>query len=242
MATDLPLDYYNDFVSASAPPPSDALSSPVPEGDDDDDDTSTARSESSDSDTDSQLRIVPRIGTSDSPRARTDEPQDEIMWTFDEIKEHKKKKGKTLLKVQWSNGDITWEPLGNMIEDDPISVLRHGKQNKLLDDPEWENLKHLRHREGESAEPDNEWDSEPANPTIKQEEPEAQPLSRVKAHEGAEADDDTGNKSTTKFGRKVQPRDMCVGTFLGRAMAQTQNRPQCQVDQCEAGGHLRESE
>ena len=45
---DLALDYYDDFVSASTPPPSDALSSPVPEGGDaDSDDTSSTGSESS---------------------------------------------------------------------------------------------------------------------------------------------------------------------------------------------------
>ena len=73
----------------------------------------------------------------------TGEGEDETMWTFDEILSHKKTKGKTLLKVKWSNGDVTWEPLSVMAEDDPISCMRYGKTNKLLDDPHWSHLKPL---------------------------------------------------------------------------------------------------
>ena len=75
---------------------------------------------------------------SESPQSR--EAEDDTMWTFEEILSHKKTKGKTLLKVKWSNGDVTWEPLSVMAEDDPVSCMRYARANELLNDPHWSHL------------------------------------------------------------------------------------------------------
>ena len=124
-----------------------------------------------------------------------------------------------------------------MIEDDPISCLRYGEENNLLDRPEWKDLKRLSLRRDEDTSPVNstiDCDSERANPTIKNEKPEAQLELMDTSSEGAEAE--VGSKSKTKVGRKIQPRDIYAGTFLGRAMVQTQNQPQYRIEQYEAGG------
>jgi len=51
------------------------------------------------------------------------------------------------VSVEWENGEITYEPVSNMILDDPVTMARYAKDNDLLDQKGWRKLKSLAKRE-----------------------------------------------------------------------------------------------
>jgi hypothetical protein len=79
-----------------------------------------------------------------------DAPEDsEQLWFFESIADHKltPDKKSCLVKVRWSTGEETWEPLNIMAEDDPVTCAKHAKEHNLLDYPGWKRFKCLAARE-----------------------------------------------------------------------------------------------
>ena len=50
------------------------------------------------------------------------------------------------VRVQWENGEITWEPLGIIAKSDPVTCAIYAKENGLLDTPGWIQFKRLARR------------------------------------------------------------------------------------------------
>ena len=72
------------------------------------------------------------------------------IWTFKEIighqgplhLKHKNYKGSLWnLQVKWSNGQVAWEPLYNLIKDDPVFTAIYTQKNGRLDNDGWKSLK-----------------------------------------------------------------------------------------------------
>ena len=73
--------------------------------------------------------------------AREEDPEESI-WSFDDILEHRKtKKWRYELKILWSSGEITWEPLTEIGTSDPVSVARYARDNELLNRKYWKRFK-----------------------------------------------------------------------------------------------------
>ena len=51
------------------------------------------------------------------------------------------------VRVEWENGEITWEPLGIIAKSDPITCAIYAKENGLLDTPGWIQFKKLARRQ-----------------------------------------------------------------------------------------------
>ena len=51
------------------------------------------------------------------------------------------------VRVEWENGEITWEPLGIIAKSDPITCAIYAKENGLLDTPGWVQFKKLARRQ-----------------------------------------------------------------------------------------------
>ncbi len=66
-----------------------------------------------------------------------DQPEDEKLWFFKEIRHHRFKDGKWEVRVLWEDGSETWEPLSVIFADDPITVSRYAWNEDLLDTPGW---------------------------------------------------------------------------------------------------------
>jgi hypothetical protein len=45
--------------------------------------------------------------------------------------------------VEWETGEITYEPLDLIAQDDPVSCADYAKRNGLLDTPGWKRFKKL---------------------------------------------------------------------------------------------------
>lgn len=45
--------------------------------------------------------------------------------------------------VQWEDGSETYEPLDEMIKDDPVSIASYAVENNLLDTPGWKRVRHI---------------------------------------------------------------------------------------------------
>ena len=63
-------------------------------------------------------------------------------WVFDDILDHRKKRGKIELEVAWGDGTQSWEPLSVIAKDDPITVCDYARANNLLETPGWKRLRH----------------------------------------------------------------------------------------------------
>ena len=72
------------------------------------------------------------------------------LFLFSEVSDHKgplkhgdpEYKGSSYnVKVHWENGEVTWEPLDEMIKDDPVTLANYAKKCGLLDTPGWKRLK-----------------------------------------------------------------------------------------------------
>jgi hypothetical protein len=60
------------------------------------------------------------------------------MWSFEKIIGHRKEKKKPpQVQVLWSNGEKTWEKIGLIREDDPITLARYAQMNNLLGQEGW---------------------------------------------------------------------------------------------------------
>ena len=68
-----------------------------------------------------------------------EEDDNDRFYTFSDILEHRKKKGKWEVKVKWEGGgyEPTWEPLANMREADPITLAKYAKDNGIEQLPGW---------------------------------------------------------------------------------------------------------
>ena len=51
------------------------------------------------------------------------------------------------VRVEWENGEITWEPLGIIAKSDPVTCAIYAKENGLLDTPGWIQFKRLARRQ-----------------------------------------------------------------------------------------------
>ena len=45
------------------------------------------------------------------------------------------------IRVEWENGEITYEPLDIIAKDDPVSCAMYAKKNNLLNEPGWKRFK-----------------------------------------------------------------------------------------------------
>ena len=60
------------------------------------------------------------------------------IWSFEKIVGHRKmKRSPAQVEVLWSNGERTWENVGLIREDDPITLARYAQQKNLLDQEGW---------------------------------------------------------------------------------------------------------
>ena len=50
------------------------------------------------------------------------------------------------VKVLWTDGSITWEPLSVMMKSDPVTLAQFAKEHDMLDKPGWKNLKKIARR------------------------------------------------------------------------------------------------
>ena len=60
-----------------------------------------------------------------------------LLWAFKSINGHRLKNGVWELELLWDSGEITWEPMYQIKDSDPISVAEYAAHNKLLDTPQW---------------------------------------------------------------------------------------------------------
>ena len=44
------------------------------------------------------------------------------LWTFSTVLDHKTENNQVHVKIQWDNGDVTWEPLNSFRKDDPVTL------------------------------------------------------------------------------------------------------------------------
>ena len=77
------------------------------------------------------------------------------VYTFREILDHQgplkpsdsKYMGSTYnVRVLWTDGSITWEPLAMMIKSDPVTLAEYAKEHDMLNKPGWKNLKKIARR------------------------------------------------------------------------------------------------
>ena len=72
----------------------------------------------------------------------------EVLWFLDCLTDHKKHSdGSYSVKVKWSTGEETWEPLKIISVDDPVTCAKYAKENNLLETPGWKRFKRLAQRE-----------------------------------------------------------------------------------------------
>ena len=50
------------------------------------------------------------------------------------------------LEIEWENGEITFEPLSEMIADDAVTVAKYAKKKDILDTKGWKKLRRLANR------------------------------------------------------------------------------------------------
>ena len=80
----------------------------------------------------------------------------ELVWKFKSItshqgpmdKNHKDYKGSSYnVKVEWENGEISYEPLDIIGKDDPVTCAIYAREHGLLDKPGWKRFKGIAKRE-----------------------------------------------------------------------------------------------
>ena len=49
--------------------------------------------------------------------------------------------------VEWENGETTYEPLTNIVLDDPVTCAVYAKEKQLLDTPGWKCFKSIARRD-----------------------------------------------------------------------------------------------
>ena len=76
-------------------------------------------------------------------------------WTFTDVVEHEgplssshpKYKGSSYnVRVKWTDGALTWEPLALIAKDDPVTLAAYAKEHDLLETPGWKFLRRVARR------------------------------------------------------------------------------------------------
>ena len=76
-------------------------------------------------------------------------------WTFEEITAHEgplrsdspRHKGSSYnVRIRWSDGSETWEPINLVAKDDPVSLAHYAKEHDLLETPGWKFLRRIARR------------------------------------------------------------------------------------------------
>jgi hypothetical protein len=67
----------------------------------------------------------------------------DIMWKFQRIISHEVQGSQNTLLIKWEKGEITREPLRLIAADDPVTCAIYARENGLLDQPGWKQLKHI---------------------------------------------------------------------------------------------------
>ena len=84
------------------------------------------------------------------------EENSDIVWKFKDItahqgpltRTHPDYKGSSYnVKIEWENGEITYEPLDIIAKDDPVTCAIYAKKNGLLEEPGWKRFKSIAKRE-----------------------------------------------------------------------------------------------
>ncbi len=82
--------------------------------------------------------------------------EQEVFWRFKKISSHQGPlspdhpdyNGSSYnVQVEWENGEITFEPLGIIAADDPVSCAVYAREHGLLDTPGWKRFKRIAKRE-----------------------------------------------------------------------------------------------
>ena len=50
------------------------------------------------------------------------------LWTFSTVLDHKTENNQVHVKIQWDNGDVTWEPLNSLRKDDPVTLAKYAHE------------------------------------------------------------------------------------------------------------------
>ena len=84
------------------------------------------------------------------------EENTDIIWKFKDITAHQGPLSRTHpdykgssynVKIEWENGEITYEPLDIIAKDDPVTCAIYAKKNGLLEEPGWKRFKSIAKRE-----------------------------------------------------------------------------------------------
>ena len=62
---------------------------------------------------------------------------EEQFWAFNKIRAHRTKKGRIEVQVEWTTGEITWEPMNIIRMSDPLTLARYAKENALTSERGW---------------------------------------------------------------------------------------------------------
>ena len=57
--------------------------------------------------------------------------------SYNAILDHRKKRGKLEVQIQWDDGDVTWEPLKEMKLADMVTLAKYAHDHNLVDQPGW---------------------------------------------------------------------------------------------------------
>ena len=60
------------------------------------------------------------------------------LWAFEEIIDHRKKKGKIEVLIEWTTGEETWEPLSMIKRTDPLTAAKYAHENELTNEKRME--------------------------------------------------------------------------------------------------------
>ena len=69
---------------------------------------------------------------------QTDE---ERMWIFKEVQEHRKRDGKWEVLMKWEDDSVTWEPLSLIWKSDPVTLAKYASDNDLLGLDGWKRFR-----------------------------------------------------------------------------------------------------
>ena len=58
-------------------------------------------------------------------------------WTYDDVSDHRWKKGNLEVLIKWDTGEMSWEPIQMIKRDDPITLMKYAKEKGLLGKLEW---------------------------------------------------------------------------------------------------------
>ena len=71
-----------------------------------------------------------------------DMSDDERIWIFKEVKDHRKKDNTWEVLMKWEDDSETWEPLNAIWKSDPVTLAQYAKENDLLQIPGWKRLRY----------------------------------------------------------------------------------------------------